>query len=536
MWNKLSMAEKAGIIALGVQSGITNLSEIQQLYNESQKQDQEYTPKRKFYDGGEKEKRIEIRRGVNGITSPEVLAVVNGEDEYNKWVEEHPQFKEVPNNFITEATSSLPELEVTDNKDGTVTTSFGNYRNTRNKDNYTITDWWNSVPRSLDRQWNDFLQTDPIFGQRRVNNYRKALQRNPQFSDNWDMASNIAEGVNIMSGGIFNRLSPTQNIGLIIDTANGKNFMNSWFGNSGIVSDNFAQQHPYLSFGINALGDFGTYYLPRGIKPALQGVQQLETTAARHLKNAKSSAAVNEGVILPDKTIRVRTSPSRSIYDDYDFEQYSKNLSVTPAKINNEAQRYYDRVVQPLLKTDRPLFNEYNKKAIILDEVPGEPENVQGIHFSDNGENIVTRKGKDMISTGIHEVVSHGTDDILSQEVVQEYDDLINKLLDTYQGPVTNGSRTPAEFRATMNEIRKQLQKYWLKKGNVDLNELDKVSDTDLLKLMRETNGYGVTYQRAYKQLPEQEQSKWMLQFRKALKTLPIVGGIFTGLQNNEEN
>ena len=54
------------------------------------------------------------------------------------------------------------------------------------------------------------------------------------------MASNIAEGVNIMSGGFLNRLSPTQNIGLIIDTAKGKNFINSWFGNSGIVSDNFA--------------------------------------------------------------------------------------------------------------------------------------------------------------------------------------------------------------------------------------------------------------------------------------------------------
>ena len=243
-----------------------------------------------------------------------------------------------------------------------------------------------------------------------------------------------------------------------------------------------------------------------------------------------------EGPILPDKTIRVQTSPSKSIYDDYDFEQYSKNLSITPAKINNEAQRYYDRVVQPLLKTDRPLFHEYNKKAIILDEVPGEPEYVDGIHFSDNGENIVTRKGKDMINTGIHEVVSHGTDDILPYEAVQEYDDLVYKLLNTYQGPVTEGSGSSKEFRATMNEIRKQLQKYWLKKGNVDLNGLDKVSDAELLKLMRDTNGYGATYQRAYKQLSEQEKSEWMLQFRKALKTLPIAGGIFAGLQNNEKN
>ena len=33
MWDKLSMAEKARIIALGVQSGITDLNIIRQRYN-----------------------------------------------------------------------------------------------------------------------------------------------------------------------------------------------------------------------------------------------------------------------------------------------------------------------------------------------------------------------------------------------------------------------------------------------------------------------------------------------------------------------
>lgn len=31
--------------------------------------------------------------------------------------------------------------------------------------------------------------------------------------------------------------------------------MNSWFGNSGIVSDKFAQEHPYAALGINSIGD-----------------------------------------------------------------------------------------------------------------------------------------------------------------------------------------------------------------------------------------------------------------------------------------
>lgn len=94
-------------------------------------------------------------------------------------------------------------------------------------------------------------------GNVRVRNYQKAEANNPNFSRDWDMAANIAEGANVMSGGLLNRLSPTQNIGLIIDAIQGDNIMQSWFGNSGIVSDNFAQNHPWLSFGINALGDVG---------------------------------------------------------------------------------------------------------------------------------------------------------------------------------------------------------------------------------------------------------------------------------------
>lgn len=153
-----------------------------------------------------------------------------------------------------------------------------------------------SAPKKQSRPWYESVGqwfNDEVLlnkGNIRVRNYNRALQSNPSFSDNWDMASNIAEGVNIMSGGFLNRLSPTQNIGLIIDVAKGKNFMNSWFGNSGIVSDNFAQQHPYLSFGINAIGDFGAYQLPRGINPVLQGVDRLGT---RGLMNQNTPNTLN---------------------------------------------------------------------------------------------------------------------------------------------------------------------------------------------------------------------------------------------------
>lgn len=94
-----------------------------------------------------------------------------------------------------------------------------------------------------------------LFGNDRVQGVRKAEARNPNFSEDWDMASNIAEGINIMSVGLLNRLSPTQNIGLITDAIQGDNIMQSWLGNSGIVSDNFVQNHPYWAFSANFVGD-----------------------------------------------------------------------------------------------------------------------------------------------------------------------------------------------------------------------------------------------------------------------------------------
>lgn len=89
----------------------------------------------------------------------------------------------------------------------------------------------------------------------RVNNYRRAMQRNPNFAQDWDMATNIYDFVNTASAGLINRFSPTQNIGFAIDAVQGDNLWDSWMGNSGIVSDRFMQEHPWWSMAINGVGD-----------------------------------------------------------------------------------------------------------------------------------------------------------------------------------------------------------------------------------------------------------------------------------------
>ena len=59
-----------------------------------------------------------------------------------------------------------------------------------------------------------------------------------------------------VTGGIFHRLSPTQNVRLLYDVATGGDWRNSMiYGNNGVVSDQFATEHPYWTTAINFAGD-----------------------------------------------------------------------------------------------------------------------------------------------------------------------------------------------------------------------------------------------------------------------------------------
>lgn len=72
--------------------------------------------------------------------------------------------------------------------------------------------------------------------------------------------SNFTNTINAMTGGIANRFSPTQNVRAIYDlfdpSLSTQDKINSWvYGNNGIVSNQFAQNYPMLSMGINLVGD-----------------------------------------------------------------------------------------------------------------------------------------------------------------------------------------------------------------------------------------------------------------------------------------
>lgn len=67
----------------------------------------------------------------------------------------------------------------------------------------------------------------------------------------------IADAV---TGGVFHRLSPTQNVRLLYDIATGGDWRNSMiYGNNGVVSDQFAAEHPYWTTAINFAGDAAAF-------------------------------------------------------------------------------------------------------------------------------------------------------------------------------------------------------------------------------------------------------------------------------------
>lgn len=159
----------------------------------------------------------------------QVKMLFNDEDAYDKYAMEHP--------------TELPELVVT-----------GDNRNWAEK---TWDDFTSSVKTSYHSTF------DPIVGQQRVDGVNKALDKNPNFFNDWDIVNNINEYANYATAGLLNRISPAQNFGLVRDVWNADDkwgaFSNSWMGNSGIVSPEYAKDHPYLSFMWNTLFDFGSF-------------------------------------------------------------------------------------------------------------------------------------------------------------------------------------------------------------------------------------------------------------------------------------
>lgn len=206
----------------------------------------------------------------------------------------------------------------------------------------------------------------------RVNNYRRAMRRNPNFAQDWDMATNIYDFTNIASAGLINRFSPTQNIGFAIDAVQGDNLLNSWMGNSGIVSDRFMQEHPWWSMAINGVGDAALWLSPKRFKtnkPKLK-TKKVSNYNSYNEYNIDSKVLEDflkrhkESLAPPQKSFK--TAPLSDAYK-IQFERFWNGA-------RNRLKTNVDNL-PPLTKAEKDTLDEFNNllvkfyKGDISDEV-----------------------------------------------------------------------------------------------------------------------------------------------------------------------
>lgn len=184
-----------------------------------------------------KDKASYIRMGVeNGITDLDTIREV-----YNKFAIGGPVKKS--NYYYADSDTTDPNFtDLTPIGEGVYKNKFGK----------VVYDTTKVTPPEKDKSINDNLQTA----------YAKGIPSGTMASD--------METMNAVTGGVLNWTMPSQVVGatarLINDGDFGQFGRNLILGNSGIVTDNFAQEHPYWSLAANVLFDGVAFGTPKTIK------------------------------------------------------------------------------------------------------------------------------------------------------------------------------------------------------------------------------------------------------------------------------
>ena len=211
--------------------------------------------------------------------------------------------------------------------------------------------------RTFPEWFNDEIMLNP--DNIRVKNYRKAETRNPNFSQNWDMLSNIYDFTNIATAGAINRFSPTQNIRLTLDAVRGNNVVDSWMGNNGIVTDRFAKKHPYWSMAINGVGDAALWFSPKRFKTNKPKLKSKKVSNYDSYNKFNSEAEVLEDFLERYK----ESSPQKSfetapLSDAYKI-QYERFWNGAKDRLKTNVDN-----LPPLTKAEKDVINKFNDLLI----------------------------------------------------------------------------------------------------------------------------------------------------------------------------
>lgn len=374
--------------------------------------------------------------------------------------------------------------------------------------------------------------------------YNERLQQdwyNSQMLDYWSKASQLDilnEAVRPVSA-----FDPIQQIGAVRNKLKGRSYWNSLAGNErnlGIVPE-VLDVNPIATDAINFVAGL---YSPMKVVSKLNKVNKLKLL---NNKNFNSKLIKNFSLSTNDYKYNVQlrkkflnnirkkgfeitnviANPRKKDFYEGEFYVPANEVSITP--IDNS---YVDRFIKDYVSTfDKYISNQDAKKYIndyIIVKTYPRKTSITGEYDPVTKQSYINPAYMDDIeNTYIHEILSHGTDDLVKD--INLNPDYEISVQDVYQNisdiTSTLKARKWQEARATLNELRSEL----MRDGEVkNIKDIENVSDellNDYIKnRMPELNVYGYSYiKNGYDYLPQNEKELWLNSVRETLRYLPIV-------------
>lgn len=252
----------------------------------------------------------------------------------------------------------------------------------------------------------------------------------------------------------LNFTSPITYIGALFDAAQGKkSFIDSMLdGNSGIVTDKFQQEHPYLSMGINFLGDLaagalvdkalkGAVSLSR-VKP-INVIDDVATATANTTKNGYLSN-LNSGIQNAINTAKTKLSSPPALGQEVPLHKILGRKRVR--RINSFMKKdVKDRMIRTLEDEGIPITDDINKvlnmkapKKVKL--APASP--VEGASYDPNTKTIyinnqTTTYPRDIIEEIMVHEMEHNQTDLMHDAIKNN----LSKMLDRFDNSTSVNSR-----------------------------------------------------------------------------------------------
>lgn len=369
-------------------------------------------------------------------------------------------------------------------------------------------------------------------------------KRNRLWRDTYGMES-TTKTANAVTGGVFNQLQPTQF---------GRNVYNiitqkpSWaqefvFGNNGIVSDEYAKHHPYITAATNLMGDIlignvgvkpnTPIRIKKSVIPATNKPQAINNKQVKYIPDvqnlfehnafleAQKSSSEIKNIIKKFKRNRSLKYLQEELQSLEPNKAEELNNFITTYKFQSKRIPYYTDAKQ--LVKDNPKFKAFYEDGGLEDVYNAfiqEPE----------GSWAIIAKNP---SQRVHEAEHLLQSKRYYKDTGGPYNKLQEKLLNSAYVPQKNGIQEASEIieKGAVNQHLRAniIEKYRSEFGVYPTTEqlvsyIDSMKDRNLSQLLRNTNSYGLEYLKNQK-----------LNFKNIKDALKYVGAIIPITKKGEE-